>query len=86
MLFVTGVPAPLRLLPPVPNTALMNMMAGRVYRKTLLTPSGSTSHQSSSNPISFSLMGNHDSGRGAGIKKTSDTLLVSISQTVDAMV
>ena len=61
MLFVTGVPDPLRTVCTVPNTALMNIMAGRVYRKTLL---GSTSHQSSSKLVSLSLMGNPDSGRG----------------------
>ena len=87
MLFATAVPDPLRALPSIPNTALMNIMAGRLYRKTLLARSSSTSHQSSSNPVSLSLVGNYDSSRGAEPKKrTTDNLLISISQTVDATV
>ena len=86
MLFVTGVPGPLRTVCTIPNTALMNIMACRVYRKTLLAASGSTSHQSSSNPVSLSLVGNHDSGGGAEAKKpTTDDLLI-YGKTADATV
>jgi hypothetical protein len=92
MLYASSLPAP-RTMFTIPNAALMNIMACRVYREMMLLGGSrenqSSSHNSNPNPpthISLSLMGHSESGDGTkqGVNPTTKNLVVSFSKTVES--
>jgi hypothetical protein len=85
MAYATAIPTPYRTVFTVPNAALMNIMACRIYRRMVLGGTSFSAHYTNSTttaPISLSLVEN-----SGGVKKsTTENLTVNLSKSVVTIV
>ena len=86
MAYATAIPTPYRTVFTVPNAALMNIMACRIYRRMVLGGTSFSAQYTNSittAPISLSLVG--DAG-GKVKNPTTENLTVNLSKSVVTMV